>query len=195
MQVSMKIFSAVLFVLLASGAINSLHSETQTSHAGLFFLDAAVPGFGSFYNKSYLAGSLFAVSRAGTVYLALHFWTEQQEYRSAARAARAAEVYFGPGYRYDNPYGRGYYNAEEFQRIADRRSFFFGLSLTTELILTVYSLLYTKSLIDDSEEKNIPVFEIKPETSGNILDRNFLISGDRPREGMRFNAGVILRDF
>lgn len=145
----------ILFWLLLAPAPLCALTPDSTS---ILFTDAIVPGFGSFYTGRPVAGSMIAGTRVGTAYLAWYFKQREKEYRSAENAARIAEFYFGPGYRFKNPYGSGYYSASEFHRMAGRREFYSHLAILFHAGITVASLFATESFLSLDAEQNGPVF-------------------------------------
>jgi len=158
-----------------------LHAENRLTSLSLDFF---LPGYGAFSHDSPLAGGLILGGRAGTIYLAFEFWQKQIEYRSAARAARAAEVYFGPGYRYKDPFDSGYRTAQELDRLAGRNTFYYSLSLSFHAVITIVSLVFTNFLVSLDEKKDRPVFDIQAD----------VLPGTEAR-GVRFIAGFSVRDF
>src|SRR5690349_20149937 len=99
-----------------SGALSARGTE--------ILADALVPGFGGFYTGHYAGGTAIAVGRVSTAYLSWYYSQRAREYHSAEKAARLAELYFGPGYRFKNPYGGGYYSAAEYSQLAGKRKFY-----------------------------------------------------------------------
>jgi len=153
-----RIFFTILFCCVTF-PVRAKDAETQ-------ILDALVPGFGSFATDHPVVGSIFAFSRITTGYLAYYYREREKEYRSAANSAQIAELYYGPGYRFKNPYGGGYYNSAEFNREAGRREFFSNLAIVLNLGLTITSGLLTRNFLTDAEAQSAPVFpavETKPQ--------------------------------
>ncbi len=148
----MKRFSLGFFLFLAAAA------GPLNAQAGVLAADAVVPGFGAFYAGRPVAGSAIAAGRISTLYMAYYFHQRELEYRSAENAARIAEFYFGPGYRFKNPYGGGYYSAAEFHQMAGRREFYSHLSLFLHVGITVASLYTTNLFLQADAEMNGPVF-------------------------------------
>jgi len=124
------------------------------THAAEIFL----PGYGSFTTGHPVSGSLLAAGRVGTAYLAYYFRQREIEYRSAQNAAKIAEFYFGPGYRFRNPYGKGYYNSVEYGRRAGRREVFWHLSLVVHAGLLVTGQAMTSHYYDEMQMERAPVF-------------------------------------
>ncbi|MBL8019671.1 MAG: hypothetical protein JNM27_08415 [Leptospirales bacterium] len=118
--------------------------------------DALVPGFGSFYTGHYGAGTAIGVGRIGTAYLSYYQSQRAREYQSAEKAARIAELYFGPGYRFKNPYGSGYYSAAEYGRMAGKRKFYANIGIVVHVGIAIASGLLTSGWLDEAEAT--PVF-------------------------------------
>lgn len=112
--------------------------------------DAVLPGFGAFYAGHYVPGIAIATGRIGTAYLSWYYDQRAREYRSAEKAARIAELYFGPGYRFKNPYGGGYYTASEYNRLSGKRKLYSNLGLLVHFGLAIGSGLLTASWIDEA---------------------------------------------
>ena len=165
MKTQNKIIVLLLVCVLLSPLPAKPPSEKQktTSVPGIILLDLFVPGAGAVYYKNYIAAPLIIVGRLLSAYAAYDFWRESARYRSAEKAARNADLYFGYGYRYKDPYSGAYHSADEFQRLADRRSLGLSLSASVFLAVTIISAVYTGKRALAEERKILPVFEIKPE--------------------------------
>lgn len=134
--------AALCVLLLATPAT----AQDPASRAGIYgdaALDFFVPGYGAFARQEYVAGSLFAAGRLGTLYAAGAYYVQFREYQSAERAARNADLFFGPGLRYKDPYAGGYGTADDFRDKAERRAFFAGTAVTLHIALTIVSLWWT----------------------------------------------------
>lgn len=142
----------LLLILCAAGTANA---APLSMHGA----DAFLPGYGSFATGHPVSGSVIAAGRIGTAYLAYYFRQREIEYRSAENAARIAELYFGPGYRFRNPYGKGYYNASEYRRLAGRREFFWNLSLVVHAGLLITGQAMTSHYYEEMQEERAPVFK------------------------------------
>ena len=142
--------------LLSTG----LRGAPDISRETLLLRDIFLPGYGSFHYGSYGSAGWIAAGRLGTLALAYRFWKERQEFRSLSRAARGGDFYYGPGYRYKNPYGPGFYSSEEYQHEADRRSLYMGLSLTLHAAITTVSVLSSLEKYESESEKARPVFDL-----------------------------------
>lgn len=140
---------ALGLLTIGVAAPSALHAETQGREqappplAAFLALDFALPGYGAFYEEEYLSGLGIAIVRLGTAALAVQFQAERSVYRSAERAARLADVYYGGPLRYRDPYGEGYRSADEFARLADRRAAYVRLGVSAHLLTTVISLART----------------------------------------------------
>lgn len=109
-----------------------------------------------------LAGTV-ALLRFGTAFAAYDYRVRSREYRSAQRAAQLADLYYGPGLRYRDPYSGDYLTSEEFGRRADRRLYVSGLALTVHFALLVWSSGYTYVLEGERLHGRTPIFELQPE--------------------------------
>lgn len=123
-------------------------------------LDFFFPGYGLFKYDRPIQGSLVAAGRISTIPLAYQFHRTANEYDSLARAARNAEIYYGPGLVYYDPIHGGYKSREKMERLADRNRFYAGLSISFHLILLLYSQWKTHRGIELEIEKKIPEFQI-----------------------------------
>lgn len=142
----------LLFIFLVPGAL-------RAAPASLHAADAFLPGYGSFSTGHPVSGSILAAGRVGTAYLAYYFRQREIEYRSAENSAKIAELYFGPGYRFRNPYGKGYYNAAEYRRLAGRREFFWNLSLVLHAGLLITGQALTSHYYDEMQLERAPIFK------------------------------------
>ncbi|MCE9596968.1 MAG: hypothetical protein K8S54_03285 [Spirochaetia bacterium] len=143
-------------VLLCLLIALSLLAEPLGARQSILLADAVVPGFGAFYTGHYALGTAIATSRIGTGYLSWYYSQRAREYGSAEKAARIAELYFGPGYRFKNPYGSGYYNASEYSHLAGKRKFYANIALLVHLGVAVTSGFLTADWLD--EARPTPVF-------------------------------------
>lgn len=142
----MKQISRIVF------SLSLLLPATPVSARGLELVaDALVPGFGAFYTGHYGAGTAIGVGRIGTAYLSYYHSQRAREYQSAEKAARIAELYFGPGYRFKNPYGSGYYSAAEYSRMAGKRKFYANIGIVVHVGIAVASGLLTASWLDQAQ--------------------------------------------
>ncbi len=146
MKLALLFFS--VFPVAADAAPLSMHAA-----------DALLPGYGSFSTGHPISGSILAAGRVGTAYLAYYFRQREIEYRSAENSAKIAELYFGPGYRFRNPYGKGYYNSSEYRRLAGRREFFWNLSLVLHAGLLLTGQAMTAHYYDEMQLERAPVFK------------------------------------
>lgn len=147
---STRPLALVLFFCAAS-----VSAAPFSTHAAEVFL----PGYGSFTTGHPVSGSILAAGRVGTAYLAYYFRQREIEYRSAENAAKIAEIYFGPGYRFRNPYGKGYYNSAEYRRLAGRREVFWHLSLVLHAGLLVTGQALTSHYYNEIQMERAPVFQ------------------------------------
>ncbi len=149
---------ALFSVLLLSPFFAAAEARAEDSFF-VYAFDAFVPGWGSFYTGHEIRGSLIATGRIATIAFAVQAHRYATAYHSAAQAARVAEFLYGPGFRYKNPYGSGYYTAAEFQRRADRYTFYSSLSVTLHAMLTAVSLYVVGTDLREEEAKKAPVFD------------------------------------
>ncbi len=136
-------------------------------------LDFALPGYGAFYEDAYLAGFSLALLRLGTAALALEFQRQRSVYESAERAARFADLYYGGPLRYRDPYGDGYHSAEEFARLADRRTAYARLGVSAHLLTTVISLARTYFLHEKLRAVGAPALDLSVDADGASGDLRF----------------------
>lgn len=165
---SLSQFGFALGLLTAGvAAPSALHPQTQTRAqaapplAVFLALDFALPGYGAFYESEYLSGFAIASFRLASIALALEFQRQRSVYRSAASAARLADVYYGGPLRYRDPYGDGYRSAEEFARFADRRAAYARLGASLHLLTTAISLTRTYFLHERLSESNGPALDLR----------------------------------
>jgi hypothetical protein len=144
--------AAVLVVFLLTAGADAAPLRTHAA-------DALLPGYGSFSTGHPVSGTIQAAGRVGTAYLAYYFRQREIEYRSAENSAKIAELYFGPGYRFRNPYGKGYYNSAEYRRLAGRREFFWNLSLVLHAGLLITGQAMTAHYYDEMQLERAPVFK------------------------------------
>lgn len=133
----------------------ALTAAPPARHAADFLL----PGYGSFVTGHPVSGSLLASGRIATAYLAYYFREREIEYRSAENAARIAEWVYGPGYRFRNPYGSGYYSAAEYRRLAGRREFYWHVSLVVHVGLLITGQILTDQYYQEQVLEQAPVFK------------------------------------
>lgn len=188
-----KITAAFLFGLLCVESIPApLWARTVNgpSRTRLLLLDVCLPGYGSFYHERYVPGALIATGRVLSLYFAGVAWKEAREYRSAARAAKNADLYYGPGFKYKDPYGGGFSTADEFHHKADRKALTMGLAITAHILITAFSVFMVTDLHEQERMKNLPVFEIQSETAPAKST-----GIEKPERGFRFTLTAIRRDF
>ncbi|MBE7440486.1 MAG: hypothetical protein HS115_18695 [Spirochaetales bacterium] len=137
-------------------------------------LDVLLPGYGALSRERYVSGGLIAAGRLSSAYLAFDSYVEHQELKSRARAARLAELLYGPGRLFLDPVS-GPVNARDLQKKADRRLAASRAFIAFHLGLSVGSLFYTAHLI--SEEKYTPTVEL-------LSDGDFVNQGAGIRLGL-----------
>lgn len=139
-------------------------------------LDALLPGYGALSRKHYVTGGLIAAGRVGSAFLAFESYIEHQELSSRARAARLAEMVYGPGRLFFDPQS-GPVDARDLQNRADRRLAASRALIAFHLGLGAASLFYTAHLI--REERITPTVEL-------------LSDGDSERPGAGIRLGIFI---
>lgn len=155
----MKKMRAFIFTASLSAVFWAASPARAEEPLFVYAFDAIVPGWGSVYTGHPVRGGIIATGRVATIAFAIQARRYSTAYHSASKAARLAEFLYGPGFRYKNPYGGGYYTAAEFQRKADRYTFYGSMSLTLHVVLTAVSLYAVGLDLREAETKNAPVFE------------------------------------
>ena len=146
-------------------ALAGPESTPSVAEAGLFWpaLDLALPGSGMIHNDRYVLAGTIAFVRVSTAFLAINYRNRAREYRSAQQAARVADVVYGPGLRYRDPYSGDYLTSDGFGRRADRRQYISGLALSLHLAVALWSAAHTYRFEQQEALERAPIFEMQPE--------------------------------
>lgn len=129
----------VIFLLLLCAPLISA-PETSEQKMRLkpetaMWLEPVLPGIVFFNRDQPVAGSLILTGRIVTLAGAVQFYNRYADYASAERAARIADLYYGPGLQYRDPYSGGYRTTTQFRKEADRNLNLAGYSVGIHLIL------------------------------------------------------------
>lgn len=103
--------------------------------------EPVIPGYAFYRQDRLLSGSLVTGGRLTTLAAMLAYQARYARYHSAATAARNADLYYGPGMRYRDPYAGGYRSAQELQTIADRNINLAAYAAGLHLILAGVGIL------------------------------------------------------
>ena len=120
-----------------------------------------LPGYNAFRNESYISGSLLLVGRVLTFYAAYRFHNRSIDYRSAAQAASIADLYYGPGLRYKDPYSSDYLSTQEFENRAGRAQNYMYLSIALHGGLMAAGLYQGHRIQERLQEENLQRLEIQ----------------------------------
>lgn len=82
--------------------------------------EPVLPGYAFFRQDRLLSGSAVLGGRLATLAAMLSWQARSARYASAATAAENANLYYGPGMRYRDPYSGAYRSSREFRNMADR---------------------------------------------------------------------------
>ena len=106
-----------------------------------------------------VAGSLMLGGRIVTLAGAVHFHNRYADYASAGRAARIADLYYGPGLQYRDPYSGGYKTTTQFRKEADRNLNLAGYSVGIHLILLGVGMYNGLLFAAEDRLDKAPVYE------------------------------------
>lgn len=121
-----------------------------------------LPGYHAFRNDSYWTGSLLLAGRLLTLFGAYQFHNRYVNYSSAARAAENADLVYGPGLEYADPYSGDYLSSQDLQNRAGRSQNYFHMSVALHLGLTAAGLFQGYQIAEDTRERNLKRLEIQP---------------------------------
>jgi len=133
----MKYASAILLLFLCAPLAPApvASQETRLKSETAMWLEPLLPGIVFFNRDRPVAGSLMLGGRVITLAGAVYFHNRFADYASAERAARVADLYFGPGLQYRDPYSGGFKTTTQFRKEADRNLNMAGYSVGIHLIL------------------------------------------------------------
>ncbi|HBS06355.1 MAG TPA: hypothetical protein DEA96_15410 [Leptospiraceae bacterium] len=139
-----------------------------------------IPGYNAFRNESYISGGLLLLGRLITLYGAYHYHNRYINYNSAANAARIADLYYGPGLEYADPYSGDYLSSQQMENRAGRAQNYSHLSIALHLGLTGAGLFQGYRIQEGIREHNLQELKIKqvrtkdlPVTLGYTWNLNF----------------------
>ncbi|MBW7857247.1 MAG: hypothetical protein H3C43_02855 [Leptonema sp. (in: Bacteria)] len=122
-------------------------------------LESVLPGYIFFKNNQRISGSFMLSGRVSTIAGGFYFYNRYINYSSAEKAAKLADLYYGPGLKYRDPYSHGYKSSNEFRKQADRNLNLSYYSIAAHLILLSVSI-YNAILIDEQNQlDSAPVFD------------------------------------
>jgi len=147
-------------------------------------LEPVLPGVVFFANNRPISGSLMLAGRLSTLGLAIHFQNQANDYMSAQKAAENADLYYGPGLMYKDPYSSGYKSSRQFRKEADRNLAFSNYMVFTHLILLGTAVYNGLLFVDQEKQRQAPVFEI---------DSALLIAPTGPQDRRNDNLPVKIR--
>lgn len=177
-------------LLLGKNSLSAAETEKIQNSTAVLTSDLFIPGSGAFLMDHPKTGAAIFFARTLSAYYAYTLNVQKTEYQSAERAARIADIYWGPGYNYKDPYSTGYLNAEGFRRKADQKRYYRNLSIGVHLIATAASLFFTRSLLEN--QTTYPVFDLEPESNGN---KQSSLDFSKTKEGYHLTLGFIHRGF
>ncbi len=120
-----------------------------------------LPGYNAFRNESYISGGLLLLGRLLTLYGAYHYHNRYINYNSAANAARIADLYYGPGLEYADPYSGDYLSSQQMENRAGRAQNYSHLSIALHLGLTGAGLFQGYRIQEGIREKNLQELKIQ----------------------------------
>ena len=82
------------------------------------------------------------------------------------KAARLADMYYGPGLTYYDTIHGGFKNSYQFESEMKKYNSYYTLSLSAHAAAVLFSFVHTWKLSDERRKKFIPTFEISPENVG-----------------------------
>lgn len=150
--------AALLFLLLSCNLV----AEQMTPTA--LWLEPVAPGAVFFSQNRPVAGTLMLTGRVITLASAIHFHNRFADYASAEKAARLADLYYGPGMRYRDPYSSGFKSSLEFRKEADRNLNLASYSVGLHLILLGVGIYNGLILQREEELEKAPVYDIPQST-------------------------------
>ncbi len=137
----------------------SLHAKNEHEHPGktrptpppgpvamgaVFISDLIIPGSGALYHHHPWRASVFFITRSVSAAGAIEYYNRYVNYRSATRAARMADLYYGGGLVYMDPYEPNRYRSSiSFAKEAGRYNSYRSAMITVHLIFTAISLYFT----------------------------------------------------
>ncbi|MCB1138133.1 MAG: hypothetical protein KDK23_05220 [Leptospiraceae bacterium] len=136
-------------------------SSTESSEQYSIWPEVFLPGYNAFRNESYISGSFLLIGRILTAYSAYYYHARYINYESAARAARLADIYYGPGLEYADPYSGDFLSSQDLQNRAGRSQNYYHLSLALHAGLTAAGLFQGYRIQQDLQERNLKELEIR----------------------------------
>mgnify|MGYP001193906446 CR=1 FL=1 len=150
----------MVFILAFPGTLRGRSSETTTRQYSIW-PEIFLPGYNAFRDDSYLSGSFLLLGRLLTLYGAYHYHNRYVNYNSAANAARIADLYYGPGLEYADPYSGEYLSSQEMQNRAGRAQNYSHLSIALHLGLTGAGLFQGYRIQQGIREENLKELKIQ----------------------------------
>ncbi|MCB1169564.1 MAG: hypothetical protein KDK25_04485 [Leptospiraceae bacterium] len=158
------VFLAALLLLsfaLCPMPVQARESAPEDSVEYSIWPEVFLPGYNAFRNESYISGSFLLIGRILTAYGAYYYHARYINYDSAARAARVADLYYGPGLEYADPYSGDFLSSQDLQNRAGRSQNYYHLSLALHAGLTAAGLFQGYRIQQDLQERNLRELEIR----------------------------------
>jgi hypothetical protein len=152
------IFLLLLCAPLAPAPMTS-EQKMRLKPETAMWLEPVLPGIVFFNRGRPVAGSLMLAGRIVTLAGAVHFHNRYADYASAERAARIADLYYGPGLQYRDPYSGGYKTTTQFRKEADRNLNLAGYSVGIHLILLGVGMYNGLLFAAEDRLDKAPVYE------------------------------------
>jgi hypothetical protein len=143
------------------------------------WLEPALPGIVFFNQDRPVSGSLMLAGRLLALAGAVHFHNRYADYASAEKAARIADLYYGPGLQYKDPYSSGYKTTTEFRKEADRNLNLSGYSVAIHLILLGVGIYNGILFAKENKLEQAPVYDLSDVTPADTLIAEKEVTGIR----------------
>lgn len=167
--------------VLALGALLSpwlLHARPLPGPDWMW--EPVLPGYAFFRQDRLLSGSAVLGGRLGTLAAMLSWQARSARYASAATAAENADLYYGPGMRYRDPYSGAYRSSRELRNMADRSMNLATYAAGLHLVLVGVGILAGIENEETYEREKAPVID----KTGSAVPAQSLVvpqtSADRP---------------
>lgn len=144
--------------------VSAIQASPDTPHA--IWPEIFLPGYNAFRNESYVGAGFMLLGRILTFYGAYHYHNRYVNYNSAASAARVADLYYGPGLEYADPYSRDYLSSQEMENRAGRSQNYSHLAIAIHLGLTGAGLFQGYRIQQGIQERNLKELQIKAASTG-----------------------------
>lgn len=113
----------------------------------LLWMDFFLPGYGMYSQKEYLWGTVYAVSKAGLIYLNILTWNRYAYYDSIADSAERINNREPGTLYFEHPdISEKYQSAEEYRSKSDQFFLFFIYSVVLQGAIHAVSYLHSKHL-------------------------------------------------